>query len=325
MKINFVLSVLLLLLVSGCAKEETNLENEVAETNVIAQRGCETMHMFELQLKADPDLADRMLMIEKLTERVSSSSKLVNGVIEIPVHVNVLYNTAIQNISNAQIQSQIDVLNEDFSGTNSDYNQIPTDFAGIASGDIKIKFTWNSSTGITRKSSNKRSWRTNDDMKNVAKGGISATDCANKLNFWVCVLDKNTLGYAQFPGGSCATDGVVIHTNAFGSGNYSLFTNFNKGRTATHEVGHWANLRHIWGDSTCGNDFVSDTPLHNTANYGCPSQPHFSTCSGSPREMTMNYMDYTHDACMYMFTQGQRNRMLAIFGTGGPRAVFSQP
>ncbi|MEZ5053960.1 MAG: M43 family zinc metalloprotease [Chitinophagales bacterium] len=99
---------------------------------------------------------------------------------------------------------------------------------------------------------------------------------------------------------------------------------FNKGRTATHEVGHWLNLRHIWGDATCGSDLVSDTPTHNTANYGCPAAGHKSTCSGTPVEMWMNYMDYTDDACMYMFSNGQKSRILATFASGGPRASFAQ-
>ncbi|MFM8918170.1 MAG: M43 family zinc metalloprotease, partial [Bacteroidota bacterium] len=103
------------------------------------------------------------------------------------------------------------------------------------------------------------------------------------------------------------------------------FSTYNKGRTATHELGHWLNLRHIWGDATCGSDQVSDTPTHNASNYGCPSYPHYSTCSGSPIEMTMNYMDYTDDACMYMFTAGQKSRMNATFLSGGGRNSFAQP
>ncbi|RZK45680.1 MAG: zinc metalloprotease, partial [Pedobacter sp.] len=105
----------------------------------------------------------------------------------------------------------------------------------------------------------------------------------------------------------------------------SVSAPYNKGRTATHEVGHWLNLRHIWGDATCGNDQVGDTPPHNTANYGCPTSTHRSTCSGTPLEMTMNYMDYTDDACMYMFSAGQETRMLSIFVAGGSRNSFAQP
>lgn len=239
---------------------------------------------------------------------------------EIPVHVNVLYRTTAENISNEQIQSQIDVLNEDYGGTNLDASNTPSTFTGVVAGNTKIRFTWNSTTGLTRKSTNKTSWTTNDAMKKNSQGGISPTSPTTKLNIWVCVLGNNILGYAQFPGGSSSTDGVVIHTRAFGRGNYTLFNVYNKGRTATHEVGHWLNLRHIWGDATCGNDQVGDTPAHNTANYGCPSQPHYSTCTGTPREMTMNYMDYTDDACMYMFTLGQATRMQATYAIGGPRA-----
>ncbi|MFN3876211.1 MAG: pre-peptidase C-terminal domain-containing protein, partial [Flavobacteriales bacterium] len=90
------------------------------------------------------------------------------------------------------------------------------------------------------------------------------------------------------------------------------------GRTLTHEVGHWLNLRHIWGDATCGNDQVSDTPVHQTSNGGCPAFPKTNTCGGTTNtEMTMNYMDYTNDGCMNLFTLGQKNRMQALFGAGG--------
>ena len=100
---------------------------------------------------------------------------------------------------------------------------------------------------------------------------------------------------------------------------------FNLGRTATHEVGHWMNLRHIWGDATCGNDQVADTPVHDSANYGVPAVGHRSTCSGTPLEMYMNYMDYTDDRGMYMFSNGQKSRMSAIFASGGSRNSFAQP
>ena len=100
---------------------------------------------------------------------------------------------------------------------------------------------------------------------------------------------------------------------------------FNKGRTATHEIGHWMNLNHIWGDATCETDNVDDTPQHNASNYGCPAYPHKSTCAGQPTEMTMNYMDYTDDPCMYMFTNGQAARMKAtFFAANAPRASFAQ-
>jgi hypothetical protein len=154
-----------------------------------------------------------------------------------------------------------------------------------------------------------------------ATTGIAPTSPTTKLNMWSCNMSGGILGYAQFPGGSSATDGVVIDDNAFGvTTNYAPY---NKGRTATHEVGHWLNLRHIWGDANCGNDIVADTPLHNTANYGCPASGVRSTCSGNPVMMTMNYMDYTDDLCMYMFSAGQNARMNATFASGGGRTSFA--
>nr|WP_218155326.1 M43 family zinc metalloprotease [Chitinophaga sp. YR627] len=144
------------------------------------------------------------------------------------------------------------------------------------------------------------------------------------MNIWIVgAMSGGVIGYAQFPGGAAATDGVVIADDCFGNTGTAT-SPFNKGRTATHEIGHWLNLRHIWGDATCGNDFVGDTPTQNAPNYGCPGYPHLSTCAGNPIEMTMNYMDYTDDRCMYMFTAGQKTRMLATFLTGGGRTGFAQ-
>ncbi len=316
-------------LLFSCQKnnsEKIVLQEEEATVN---ERHCASNEVLQEQLLADPGLAVRMQKIESVTQQIlrnpAAFRLMADGSIEIPVHVNVLYRTAAENISNAQIQSQIDVLNEDYGGTNADKINIPTLFTGLFASDIRIKFTWDPATGLTRKSTTKSSWRTNDDMKKTSKGGINPTSSTTKLNIWVCNLSNSILGYAQFPGGSSATDGVVVDNNAFGRGAYSLFTTFNKGRTATHEVGHWLNLRHIWGDATCGSDLVGDTPQHNAANYGCPSYPHLSTCTGTPVEMTMNYMDYSDDACMYMFTAGQKNRMLATFAAGGGRNSFAQP
>ena len=278
------------------------------------------MHVLEEQLKADPGLASRMSEIERLTESAIAQGRLVNGKIEIPVVVNVLYKTAAENISLTQIQSQIDILNQDFNGTNPEFNSVPTVFAGVKA-NVGVTFVLDQ---VIRKSTNKTSWGTRDAMKKSNQGGLNPTSPTTKLNMWVCTIGGGILGYAQFPGGNSATDGVVIDSRYLGNTGTATAP-FNKGRTATHEVGHWMNLRHIWGDTTCGNDFVTDTPAHNTANYGCPSIPHFSTCSGTPQEMTMNYMDYTDDACMYMFSEGQKTRMLAIFASGGPRFSFAQP
>lgn len=305
---------------SGNPKDDLLAEEEITAT----QRHCAADEVLQQQLQEDPSFRQRLEEIEAFTRRFVENNEaarlLPDGTIEIPVVVNVLYRTNAQNISLAQIQSQIDVLNEDFSATNADYNLTST-YQSVKSGDIGITFVLDQ---VIRKKTNKRSWSANDAMKKSSQGGINPTSPTTKLNIWVCNLSNGLLGYAQFPGGNSATDGVVCDDNAFGRTGTATAP-FNKGRTATHEVGHWMNLRHIWGDATCGNDFVGDTPLHNTANYGCPAAGHLSTCTGTPVEMTMNYMDYTDDACMYMFSLGQKSRMLAVFASGGPRNSFAQP
>lgn len=303
------------LMLFACQNDQT--ESTGSETSAATRRACASQQVLEAQLKADPMLAIRMNEIEAFTNRSLITNRLVNGKIEIPVVVNVLYRTAAQNISDAQIQSQIDVLNKDFNALNSDYNSVPALFAGVKA-NVGITFVLDQ---IIRKSTTKTSWGTSDAMKKTAQGGIAPTSPTTKLNLWSCAIGGGILGYAQFPGGASATDGVVIDSKYFGLSG-AANAPFNLGRTGTHEVGHWMNLRHIWGDANCGSDLVADTPTHNEENYGVPAYPHYSTCTGTPVEMTMNYMDYVDDNAMYMFSQGQKSRMAAIFASGGPRAAF---
>ena len=313
----FMTAVFAALLIS-CNNEDA--VNTSTPTSELEHRGCASHEILEEQLKANPGLAIKMNEIESFTENAIKSGRLVNGKIVIPVVVNVLYKSAAENISLAQIQSQIDILNNDFNAQNSDFNQVPTLFSGVKA-NVGISFELDQ---VIRKSTTKTSWDTRDTMKKSKQGGLNPTSPTTKLNIWVCTIGGGILGYAQFPGGSSATDGVVIDSRYFGNTGTATYP-FNLGRTATHEVGHWMNLRHIWGDTTCGNDLVADTPVHNTANYGVPAYPHYSTCTGNPVEMTMNYMDYTDDRGMYMFSEGQKSRMLAIFNSGGPRNSFAQP
>ncbi|WP_026725780.1 zinc metalloprotease [Flavobacterium sasangense] len=316
------LSAVSLLLLISCSNDETSSSTNLATTTSGHEhhRGCASHEVLEQQLRENPELAAKMQEIERFTQNAITNGRLVNGKIEIPVVVNVLYRTTAENISLTQIQSQIDVLNKDFNALNSDFNQVPTTFSGVKA-NVGISFVLDA---VYRKSTTKTSWGTRDAMKKTNQGGIAPTSPTTKLNLWVCTIGGGILGYAQFPGGSSATDGVVIDSKYFGTTGTATAP-FNKGRTATHEVGHWMNLRHIWGDATCGSDLVSDTPTHNTANYGMPVFPHYSTCTGTPIEMTMNYMDYTDDAGMYMFSNGQKSRMLAIFASGGSRFSFAQP
>ena len=229
------------------------------------------------------------------------------GTINIPVYVHVVYSNSQENISDSQINSQMAVLNDDFRRTNNDANQTPSEFSGVAT-DSEIEFTL---AGTFRHSDSRTSWGTNDAVKSAYPPVTPATH----LNIWVCNIGGNILGYAQFPGGPAATDGVVVSPQYFGTTGTATAP-FDGGRTTTHEVGHYLNLRHIWGDGRCNrDDFVSDTPRSDRPNYGCPSSAYH--CRSN--DQFMNYMDYTNDDCMNMFSQGQKERMRALFASGGAR------
>lgn len=305
---------------------------------------CHSMRVLNRKLEENPGLHKKMYNIERNVRQFIASKKPDGspgggngngngggsggdggdggdpvddglGVINIPVYVHVIYSNSNENISDTQINSQISVLNADFNKTNSDVNQVPAEFAGLVA-DVDVNFTL---AGVTRKASSRTSWGTRDEMKFASNGGVDVVNPEGALNIWVCNIGGGILGYAQFPGGDASTDGVVISPQYFGTTGY-VSAPFNKGRTGTHEVGHYLNLRHIWGDGRCRqDDFVADTPSSDGPNYGCPSYP---TVNCQSTDMTMNYMDYTDDACMQMFSEGQKSRMRAIFAAGGPRESF---
>ena len=308
--------------------------------SVISQtRSCGTMDYLEVLKFQDPMLEQVMQNNNSLQQRIDNHTENFSStILTIPVVVHVIYQNSSQNISNAQILSQINILNEDFRKNNSDATSIPSAFVGVAA-DSEIEFclavrdpNGNVTTGITRTSTTNSSFSGYTSMKYSSSGGQDAWNTSNYLNIWVCNLSSGLLGFATFPGGNSSTDGVVCDYAYFGNTGTATYP-YHLGRTATHEVGHWLNLYHIWGDSYCGNDYVSDTPKHEESNYGCPSFPHASSCSGtgSNGEMFMNYMDYTNDACMYMFSTGQKNRMRAtltgtrssLLSSNGCTAVFT--
>ncbi|MBD2768525.1 T9SS type A sorting domain-containing protein [Hymenobacter sp. BT664] len=296
----------------------------------LGQRSCGSDYEQQYQ-NATPDIQQQMTAIEQQTRQYQldiTNRTALASIITIPVVVHVLYRTPSENVSDAQIQSQIDVLNEDFRKLNADVSNTPAAFANLAA-DMELQFVLasldpngNPTTGIERKPSTRTTWGTSNDMKSTSTGGLNAWPAGQYLNLWVCNIGGGILGYAQFPGGAASTNGVVITTTGFGRGG-SAVAPFHLGRTATHEVGHWLNLRHIWGDAYCGNDLVADTPTQQTSNFGCPAFPHLTCGNTTSGDMFMNYMDYTNDPCMFMFTTGQKDRAQALFADGGPYQSFT--
>lgn len=293
------------------------------------ERVCHTMGNLDRLMHEKPKMAQRMALIEKQTETYvrqvqANPAQRSQLVVTIPVVFHILYNTAAENISEAQVMSQLDILNEDFRRLNADQDNVWSQAA-----DTQIEFclasqdpNGNPTDGILRVPTNLTSFGTNDAMKFTSQGGSDAWPASDYMNFWVCDLGSSLLGYAQFPGGPASTDGIVCNYTATGSTG-TASAPFDLGRTATHEVGHYLNLRHIWGDGGCGaSDFVDDTPDSDGPNYGCA----LGSAACGTTDMVQNYMDYSDDACMNLFTQGQSDRMNALFTPGGARAsLVSSP
>ncbi len=305
-----------------------NSEATTEEPPKVRRCGTDQVHL--RLLLEDPQYAQRRALIEGRAFRAAQAAPPARiGVATIPVVVHVVYRRAAENISRAQIDSQIDVLNKDFRKQNSDVSAVPSVFSGRAV-DARIEFelatldpNGDPTDGITRTETSVRGFTFDDAMKFASSGGVNAWPADVYLNMWVCELGGGLLGYAQFPGGPPATDGVVITHTGFGSTG-TAEAPFDKGRTATHEIGHWLNLRHIWGDDfdgCSGSDFVADTPNQGGPNVGEPTFPTFSCGNGPNGDMFMNYMDYVDDAAMVMFSAGQVSRMDAALNDRGPAIV----
>jgi Pregnancy-associated plasma protein-A/Repeat of unknown function (DUF346) len=291
-------------------------------------RSCATMDVHRQLLSRFPWYAAARAEIENQALRYARHLEVAQrpGVTRIPVVVHVVWNTTQQNISDAQITSQIDVLNRDFRHTNPDVNNTPAPFLPLTA-DARTEFflanvdpNGASTTGIIRRQTTVPSFSANDAVKSQASGGADPWPSDRYLNMWVCQLAGGLLGYAQFPGGPAATDGVVITHSAFGTTGTAA-PPFHLGRTATHEIGHWLNLNHIWGDDgtgCTGTDNVADTPNQGGGNLGTPTFPHVSCGNGPNGDMFMNYMDYVDDPVMVMFSTGQVARMQACLD--GPRS-----
>jgi PKD repeat protein len=293
------------------------------------------------------DFEDQIqLKIQEITAR-SKSGKTKAEIIKVPIVVHIVHNGepvgSGTNISQAQVQAQIEVLNEDFRrkvGTPGFNNN-------SVGADIEIEFCLspvdvNGATltepGIHRVKGNQASW-----SRNQIDGTLKPSTIWNPnlfFNIWTVKFggpDSNLLGYAQFPdnsnlaglnsiGGPGTTDGVVVQYSSFGSVDKGSFpvmqAPYNKGRTLTHEIGHFLGLRHIWGDGACGNDFVDDTPTQQNESRGCAANK--IGCDGNTPAMVQNYMDYSDDACMNIFTKGQKTRIRAVMELSPRRKTFVQ-
>ena len=290
-----------------------------------AQQRCSSAAYQQEELRNNPSHSNRMNAIEAFTKQQTESriaNRTEGSVIIIPVVVHILYHTQTEKISDAQVASQIEALNKYFRRRNSDTTKTPANFRALAA-DCEIEFQLaisdprrRSTSGIVRKYTPITKWKADDMMKFSSSMGADAWDPKSYLNIWVCNLDKFA-GYSSMPGGQENKDGLVISYSSFGVG--SGTSNYDMGKTAVHEVGHWLNLKHLWGDENCGDDGVADTPKQASYTIGCPSTVRITCGNGPYGDMYMNYMDFTNDGCINMFTQGQKARMRALFNTGGAR------
>lgn len=298
-------------------------------TEPLPRRMCGAMQVHQWLLESEPAFRKNMVELERnIRSQLRTAMEECSIPYQISVVVHVVYQNASQNISKSQITSQIKVLNQDFRSKNPDRSKTPAVWKGLAI-DPMIEFalatkdpTGKPTDGITRTATTQSGFEDDDKVKFDVSGGANVWPTDRYLNIWVCQLNGGLLGYAQFPGGPKKSDGVVILHSAFGT-NGSARAPFNKGRTTTHEVGHFLNLRHIWGDTEdcSGSDLVADTPNAETPNYGKPTFPHISCSNGPQGDMFMNYMDYVDDDAMVMFTAGQVARMRATLE--GPRKSLS--
>jgi hypothetical protein len=296
---------------------------------LFAQKRCSMEEYVSKQVGNNVSLKEELEQVEVFTrERTNSpgTTQRVNGlpeVITIPVVFHILYHTPDQNIERTGLERLIAALNRDFNKRNADTANIPSVFRPYATSmgfEFKIA-TMDpqgvGTSGVVRKYTPISYWMSDDKMKFSASYGDDAWDSKSYLNIWICNM-KDVLGYSTLPGMDPKKDGIVL-------GLEDLFAHHgttpvvNDLRTIVHEAGHWLNLYHIWGEGYCGDDKVDDTPKQGSYTPGCPNGTRVTCSNGPIGDMYMNFMDFTDDVCMNMFTNGQRKRARILFEAGGPR------
>ncbi len=298
-----------------------------------SQERCGFEEITKKRMKENPNYEIAIKKVDKLTkEWVNANPNYsTKTIITIPIVVHVVWRTNTHNISDAQIQSQIAVLNKDYRRTNIDAINTPNVWQTVAA-DCEIEFclatidpNGQPTNGINRVETNHGKFGMNNDIHTSSLGGADDWPNNDYLNIWVCDISDGLLGYATQPSSWIGDgDGLVIGHKYFGTTG-TVQPPYNKGRTATHEIGHWLNLKHLWGSSgSCGDDQVNDTPKQETENYSCPGFPqNANSCNttNANGDMFMNYMDYTNDACMNLFTNDQKTRMHAAINQFRPNML----
>ena len=301
----------------------------VSGFQLFSQQRCSMEEYVNRQVSEDISLKDKLEQVDVFTrERTNSTpgAQRINGIpeiITIPVVFHVLYRTREENIDNASLNLLIAALNRDFNKKNSDASNIPSVFKPFAASmGFEFKMATmdpqgRSTTGIVKKYTPVLYWMSDDKMKFSASYGDDAWDSKSYLNIWICNM-KDVLGYSTLPGMDPLKDGVVLSVEDILKPRGTT-PGINDLRTVVHEVGHWVNLYHIWGEGYCGDDKVDDTPKQSSYTPGCPSGTRVTCGNSLTGDMYMNFMDFTDDVCMNMFTNGQRKRARTIFEVGGPR------
>lgn len=310
------------------------------ESNIPLTRNCGGEDYMNYLYSNDPSLRPKIelgnLAIEQELQSLSSEpfKRQTSTVLTIPVVVHIIYRTTAQNISDTIIKNQIAILNKDFRRRNTDSDSVVTSFRNLRA-DTGIQFVLaqtdpqgRATTGITRTLASTTSFpgvsdsSFNDQCKFTARGGIDAWNSQRYMNIWVCSFGGGVLGYATFPGASSSNDGIVINTPFFGIQSNVNQGTYNLGRTLTHEAGHYFNLFHVWGnvENECSeDDRVSDTPIISSATFGCP----LTKTSCGNLNMIQNFMDYSDDRCLVMWSVGQSSRMrIELEGSSGRRRAL---